>query len=80
MNNIVKSVKHIHIQQIAYTPQIFQAIITYEPFHHPPKGQGFTGEHDESDELERQKNLVNKLIDNKWFTKPRCDDLSPEVP
>jgi hypothetical protein len=61
MNSIVKSVKHIHIQQIAYTPLIFQAIITYEP--HPCA-------FDESDELEAQKNVVNKLINDKWFTKP----------
>ena len=62
MNNIVKSVRHIHIQQIAYTPSLFQAIITYEP--HPYAW-------DESDELENQKNLVNKLVEDKWFTKPR---------
>ena len=60
MNNIVKSVRHIHIQQIAYTPSLFQAIITYQP--HP-------FEHDESDELERQKGLVNKLVEDKWFAK-----------
>ena len=65
MNNIVKSVRHIHIQQIAYTPSLFQAIITYEP--HPYQ-------YDESDELEDQKKLVNKLIDDKWFTKPIQND------
>jgi len=62
MNNIVKSVRHIHVQQIAYTPSLFQAIITYEP--HPY-------EFDESDELEAQKSIINKIIDDKWFAKPR---------
>jgi hypothetical protein len=62
MNNVVRSVRHIHVQQIAYTPSLFQAIITYEP--HPY-------EFDESDELERQKGLVNKLVEDKWFVKPR---------
>ena len=62
MNNIVKCVRHIHVQQIGYTPSLFQAIITYES--HPY-------EHDESDELEAQKHIINKIINDKWFTKPR---------
>jgi hypothetical protein len=64
MNNIVKSVRHIHVQQIAYTPSLFQAIITYQP--HPYK-------HDESTELEYQKNFINKLVEDKWFAKNRND-------
>ena len=60
MNNIVKAVRHVHIQQISYTPSIFQAIITYEP--HPYK-------HDERDELKAQKHIINKLVEDKWFTK-----------
>ena len=70
MNNIVKSVRHIHIQKIAFTPNLFQAIITYEP--HPYEG-------DETDELERQKGLVNKLINDKWFTNARTSEAETSV-
>ena len=60
MNQLIKSVRHIQIKQISYTPQLFQAIINYEPY---------DIEYDESDDLEYQKNLINKLIDDKWFVK-----------
>lgn len=63
MNQIVKSVRHIQIKQVSYTPQLFQAIITYQPHQHPY-------EYDESDDIEYQKKLINKLIDDKWFVKP----------
>ena len=60
MNQLVKSVKHIQIKQISYCPKLFQAIVTYQP--HPT-------EYDESDDLEYQKNIINKLIDDRWFVK-----------
>ena len=44
---MAKSIRHIQIKQIAYTPKLFEACITYEP--HPT-------EYDESDDLEYQKN------------------------
>jgi CRISPR/Cas system-associated exonuclease Cas4 (RecB family) len=55
---MIKSVRHIQIKQVAYCPNIFKAIITYRP--HPT-------EYDESDDLEYQKELMNKLIDKNWF-------------
>ena len=61
MIKVVKSLRHIHVQQIFKSkPSLFQAIITYEP--HPYK-------HAESGELEHQKVFVNKLIEDKWFVK-----------
>jgi hypothetical protein len=60
MNHLVKSIKHIQINKIASTPQLFNAIITYEI--HPT-------EHDESDEIEAQKHLIHKLIKDNWFDK-----------
>jgi len=63
MNNIVKSVKHIHIQQIANTPTLFQAIITYQPY--------LCLNIQECNELDNQKKLINKLVGEKWFAKNR---------
>ena len=66
MNQLVKSVKHIHVQQISVTPQIIQAIITYEPY---PC---------DNTNIESQKSIINKLIEDKWFTKatsPEGNDL-----
>ena len=70
MNQLVKSVKHIQVKQISYCPKLFQAIVTYQP--HPT-------EYDESDDLEYQKNIINKLIDDRWFVKvfkPAKDQMS----
>ena len=62
MNQLVNNIKHIQVKQISYAPRLFQAIITYQPYHHPY-------EFDESDDLEYQKKVVNKLVEDKWFTK-----------
>ena len=58
MIGIIKAVRHIQIKNIAYHPHLFKAIITYEI--HPT-------EYDESDDLEYQKELMNNLINKKWF-------------
>jgi len=60
MNGLVKSIRHIQINKIAFSPQLYSAIITYES--HPT-------EHDESDDIEAQKNLINSLIKDNWFVK-----------
>jgi len=62
MNGLVKSVRHIQVKQIAYCPNLFKAIITYEP--HPT-------EYDESDDLEYQKDLMNDLVRHNWFITDR---------
>ena len=55
-----KVVRHIQLNKISYTPPIYKAIITYQPY---------SNEYDESDEVElnKQKLLMNKLVDKKWF-------------
>ena len=65
MNRLVKSIRHIQIKKIAYHPKLFEASITYEP--HPTL-------YDESDDLEYQKSLMNKLIKDEWFCVP-CEIL-----
>ena len=65
MNRIVKSIRHIQIKQVAYIPRLFEASITYEP--HPTI-------YDESDDLEYQKTLINRLIDDEWFCIP-CEQM-----
>jgi hypothetical protein len=62
MNALVKSVRHVQIKKIAYSPDLYTALITYEPYHHPC-------EYDESDDIEHQKNLINKLLNKNWFVK-----------
>tara|TARA_R110000824_G_scaffold18039_3_gene72241 strand:- start:1054 stop:1323 length:270 start_codon:yes stop_codon:yes gene_type:complete len=62
MNGLVKSVRHIQIKQIAYSPKIFQAIIDYET--HPTN-------YDESDDIEYQKQLMNDLLKTNWFMTDR---------
>tara|TARA_R110002074_G_scaffold157754_2_gene314861 strand:+ start:453 stop:683 length:231 start_codon:yes stop_codon:yes gene_type:complete len=66
MYRLAKSVRHIQIKQIAYSPKLFEATITYQP--HPT-------EYDESDDLEYQKSLINKLIGDEWFCSP-CEKLA----
>lgn len=58
MSRMIKAIRHIQLNKIAYTPNLYKAVITYEP--HPTK-------YDESDDLEYQKDLINKLINEKWF-------------
>ena len=65
MNQLVKAVRHIQINKIAYTPSLYTAVITYEA--HP-------AEYDESDDIEFQKDLMNKLIKDEWFCIP-CEIL-----
>ena len=67
MNQLVKSVRHIQVKQISYSPKLFEAIIQYEP--HPT-------EYDESDDLEYQKNLINDLVKHNWFITKRKDSNS----
>ena len=55
MNKFTKSIKNIQIKKISYYPKLFETTIIYEP--HPTI-------YDESDDLEYQKNLMNKLIKN----------------
>ena len=63
MNGLVKCVRHIQVKKIAYCPTLFKAVITYEPY---------STEFDESDDLEYQKDLMNNLINDRWFH--RCDN------
>jgi hypothetical protein len=58
MNGLVKTIRHIQIKKISFTPQLYTAIVTYET--HPT-------EYDEYDDIEHQKNLINKLIKDNWF-------------
>ena len=51
MNGLVKAVRHIQIKKIAFTPQLYTAIITYEA--HPTQ-------YDESDDIEYQKKYMIK--------------------
>ena len=62
MNGLVKSIRHIQVKQISYHPQLFQAIIEYQP--HPTL-------YDESDDLEYQKQLMNDLVKHNWFMTER---------
>ena len=66
MYRLAKSIRHIQIKQIAYSPKLFEATITYEP--HPTL-------YDESDDLEYQKSLMNELIKDEWFCIP-CEKLA----
>ncbi len=66
MIGLVKKVRHIQVKQISYCPEIFQAIIDYEP--HPTK-------FDESDDVEYQKQLMNDLIKDNWFMTERGSKL-----
>ena len=56
---MIRNIRHIQIKKIAYTPNLFKAIITYEA--HPT-------EYDESDDIEYQKGLMNKLIKEYYGT------------
>jgi len=58
MNGLVKTIRHIQIKKISVIPHVYTAILTYET--HPT-------EDDEDDDIEHQKNLINKLIKDNWF-------------
>jgi hypothetical protein len=60
MNGLVKAVRHIQIKKVAFTPQLYSAIITYETY---------PTEYDVSDDIEAQKDLINSLIKENWFVK-----------
>jgi hypothetical protein len=51
MIGVVKAVRRVQVKKIAYCPNLFKAIITYEMHSHPT-------EHDESDDIEAQKELM----------------------
>ena len=57
---MIKVVRHIQLNKISYSPNLFKAVIVYEPY---------SNEYDESDEIEynKQKKLLNKLIKDTWF-------------
>ena len=55
MNGLVKTIRHIQIKKISFTPQLYTAIVTYET--HPTEYDEY-GEYDESDDIEHQKNLI----------------------
>jgi hypothetical protein len=59
MNGLVKAVRRIQLKQISSAPNIFQAIITYEPL-----SSG-------SDDLKYQKQLMNDLVLHNWFMTDR---------
>ena len=60
--SLIKNIKHIQLNKISYSPNLFKAIITYEPY---------TNEFDESDEIElnKQKQIINELLKDNWFYK-----------
>ena len=71
MNNMIKVVRHIQINKISHSPNLFKAVITYEPY---------SNEYDESDEIEhnKQKKLLNKLIKEEWFKDTEYIPPNPE--
>ena len=58
---MIKLVRHIQLNKIAHSSNLFKATITYETY---------SNEYDESDDLEYQKELMNKLLKDKWFVTP----------
>ena len=58
--SLIKNIRHIQLNKISYSPNLFNACITYEPY---------SNKYDESDEIEvnKQKDLMNKLIKDNWF-------------
>jgi hypothetical protein len=58
---MIKVVRYIQLNKIAYLPNLFKAIITYETH---------SNGYDESDDLEYQKELMNALLKDKWFVTP----------
>ena len=64
MIGVIRAIRHIQIKQVLYCPKIYEAIITYEPYN-----KDYSTEYDESDDIEYQKELMNKLIGKNWFYK-----------
>jgi len=62
MNGLVKAVRHIQIKKIQFKPELYTVLITYEPHPHSIKFKI-------SDDIEHQKILINKLINDNWFIK-----------
>ena len=61
---MIKNIRHIQIKKIAYHPNLFKAILTFE-------GHGMIpNEYDESDDLE-----YIKYLENNKKSCPKCDDL-----
>ena len=59
---MIRNIKHIQIKRVAYSPKLYQAVLTYT---HP-------GEYDESDEIELQKTRDEHRKMEKSFREP-CD-------
>ena len=89
VNATVKAIRHIQIKKISpqlypkgYPPSghksrsdrggTYTAIITYET--HP------SSEMTESDDIESQKNLMNKLINDNWFVPLRTGEVNKPDP
>ena len=74
MNGLVKSIRHIQLKKVSFSPTLYTALITYET--HPS-----AYEYDESDDIENQKNLINKLIQDNWFVSCEKGDINrPDPP
>ena len=71
MNGLVKAVRHIQIKKIAFKPELYTVLITYETH---PRSTAFN----ESDDIEHQKILINKLINDNWFIKSSTN--IPDLP
>ena len=64
MNRLAKSVRHIQIKQIAYSPKLFEATITYEP--HPTK-------YDENGYSKNPQKLIEMIKKHFFLTKEELD-------
>ena len=60
-HNIIRNIRHIQIKKVAYCPNLFKAIITYE---------GTDNSYDESDDLE-----YIKYIEDQKLLCPPCEAL-----
>ena len=57
---MIKNIRHIQIKKIAYHPNLYKAILTYEDTEHKYK-------YDESDDIEYIK--LKELYNPKWIEK-----------
>ena len=76
MNGLVKSIRHIQLKKISVLPELYTALITYET--HPNSCE--YDEYNESDDIENQKNLINKLIQNNWFISCKNGEINTPDP
>ena len=70
---MIRNIRHIQIKKVAYHPNLFKAILTYEQ--HPT-------EYDESDDLEYQKNNPPEVPSAQVSLKPEvifCDKTMNRV-